>query len=151
MHMLSWLKLSHHTHTGKLRPHEHTSYLPLAAMLIFVGCLLGVYTVSAASPGPAGGSIGISGTVPTKPPTVAATIQKPTGQQRFSETPITVSGTCPVNTLVEVFKNDIFAGSTACSGTGTYTLDIDLLIGQNTLIARVYDAINQVDLTRTPS
>ena len=141
--MIAWLKLSHHKHTGKLRPHEHTSYLPLAALLVVVTCLLGVYTVSAAPPGPASGSIGITGTVPAKPPTVAATIQAPTNQQRFSETPITISGTCPKDTLVEVFKNDIFAGSTACSASETYSFKIDLLIGENRLIARVYDALNQ--------
>jgi hypothetical protein len=45
--------------------------------------------------------------------------------------------------LVEIFKNDIFAGSTPCSDAGTYSVDIDLLIGQNVVVARVYDALNQ--------
>lgn len=141
--MLVGLKLSHHTHTGKLRSHEHTSYLPLAVLLMVVGCILGVYTVSAAPPGPESGSIGISGTVPAKPPTVAATIDAPTAGSRFAETPVEIAGTCPKDTLVEVFKNDIFAGSTSCSGSGTYSLKVDLLIGQNSIVARVYDALNQ--------
>jgi hypothetical protein len=81
--------------------------------------------------------------MPGKPPTVAATITAPTNQQRFSVSPVPVSGTCPANTLVEIFKNDIFAGSTPCTEKGTYTLDVDLLIGQNILIARVYDSLNQ--------
>ena len=141
--MLKWLKLSHHHHSGVLRPHEHTSYLPLGLILLAVGFILLAYTASAASPPPEGGSIGLSGTMPAKPPTVAATIQQPTNGQRFSSTPITVVGTCPADTLVEIFKNDIFAGSTTCSPGGSYTLEIDLLIGQNTLVARVYDALNQ--------
>lgn len=141
--MLTWLKLSHHHHSGILRPHEHTSYLPLGLILLAVGFILLAYTASAASPPPQGGSIGISGVMPGKAPTIAATIQKPVNGQRFSSTPVPVSGTCPADTLVEVYKNDIFAGSTPCSPGGTYTLDIDLLIGQNILVARVYDALNQ--------
>lgn len=141
--MLKWLKLSHHHHSGRLRPHEHTSYVPLGLFLLAVGLALTAYTATAASPLPESGSIGLTGTVPGKAPTVAATIQSPTSQQRFSTSPVTVSGTCPANTLVEVFKNDIFAGSTVCSSAGIYSLDVDLLIGSNVLVARVYDALNQ--------
>jgi hypothetical protein len=108
-----------------------------------VGLALIAYTSSAASPGPEAGSIGLAGTVPGNPPKVAATIDNPNDQQRFSTSPVVFSGTCPVNTLVELFKNDIFAGSTPCTDTGTYSLEVDLLIGQNLMIARVYDALNQ--------
>ena len=143
--MFSRLKISHHKHSGKLRPHEYTSYGPLLVLLVVVGLALGVCTV-AASPTdnlPKAGSIGITGTMPGKPPTVAATISSPNNNQRFSTTPITVKGSCPQNTLVELYKNDIFAGSTACDEKGSYTLDVDLLIGENKLIARVYDSLNQ--------
>lgn len=137
------LKLIHHRHSGKLRPHEHTSYLPLGVLLLAVGLLLGVYTSYAASPGPEAGSIGLTGIVPAKPPTIAPTIDSPRDGARFSTTPVTVSGTCPKNTLVELFKNDIFAGSTPCRDDGKYSLEIDLLIGSNILLARVYDDLNQ--------
>ena len=137
------LKLIHHRHSGRLRPHEHTSYLPLGALLLAVGLLLGVYTVYAASPGPESGSIGLTGVVPGKPPTTGATIDTPKDGARFSITPISVSGTCPQNTLVELFKNDIFAGSTPCRDDGKYSIEIDLLIGANILLARVYDDLNQ--------
>lgn len=147
MLMLHWLKISHHHHSLKVRPHEHTSYLPLGFVLLVVGFALTNFTSSvySATPytGPESGSVGLSGVMPGPPPTVAATIGKPTNGQRFGQTPITVSGTCPKNTLVELFKNDIFAGSTPCTDGGTYSLDIDLLVGQNTLIARVYDSLNQ--------
>lgn len=137
------LKLIHHRHSGKLRPHEHTSYLPLGALLLAVGLLLGVYTTYAASPGPESGSIGLSGIVPGKPPGTGATIDSPKPGARFSTTPVAVSGTCPKNTLVELFKNNIFAGSIPCTAAGTYSLEIDLLIGENILLARVYDDLNQ--------
>ena len=141
----SKIKISPRHHSGKLKPHEHTSYGLLALVLFVAVFPLVVYTASAATPydGPESGSIGLSGIVPGKPPTTAATITAPPNGQRFPTSPVAVSGTCPVTTLVEIYKNDIFAGSTACTDTGTFTLDVDLLIGQNTLVARVYDSLNQ--------
>lgn len=141
--MYNWLKISHHRHSGRLRPHEYTSYFPLALLLIVVGLVLAVGSVLALDPPPQAGSVGLTGVMPGPAPKTAATIDSPTNQQRFSTSPVTVSGTCPKNTLVEIFKNDIFAGSTTCSDTGTYSLEIDLLIGTNSLIARVYDSLNQ--------
>lgn len=136
------IKISHHKHSGHLRPHEYTSYGPLALLLMAVGLVLTMVTASAAS-GPGSGSVGLTGIMPGIPPTTAATISAPTNQQHFTISPVTVSGTCPDNTLVELYKNDIFAGSTTCSSGGSYSLNVDLLIGTNTLIARVYDALNQ--------
>lgn len=151
-YMRRWLKLSHHHHSGRLKPHEHTSYLPLGMLLLVVGLALTAYTATAATPydGPEAGSIGLTGIMPGKPPTEAATIRTPTDGQRFSETPVTVSGSCPAETLVELFKNDIFAGSTVCTANGSYSLDIDLMNGQNILIARVYDALNQAGPDSSP-
>jgi hypothetical protein len=141
--MLKMLKLSHPTHSGRLRPHEHTSYVPLGMLLLVVGLSLIVYTASASSPGPAPGSIGLTGTVPSNPPTTPATITSPTDQQHVTTSPLHVTGTCPAGTLVEIYKNDIFAGSTICSDKGTYSLDVDLLFGTNKIIARIYDVLNQ--------
>lgn len=143
--MLNWLKLSHHCHSLRLRHHEHTSYIPLGFMLLAVGIALSTYTAFAATPydGPESSSVGLNGTMPGVAPTVAATIKTPTSGQHFSTVPINVSGTCPKNTLVEIFKNNIFAGSIPCSDSGIYSIDTDLLYGKNTLIARVYDSLNQ--------
>lgn len=153
-------KILHHSHTGKMRPHEHTSYLPLALLLLLVGFCLTTFTASAATPytGPEAGSIGISGTMPGKAPTVGAVIKTPVEGQSFADTPVVVSGTCPKNTLVEVFKNDIFAGSSPCTDSGTFSLEIDLIIGANVLTAKVYDSLsqegpvsNKVNVTYKPS
>ncbi|MGH7239146.1 MAG: hypothetical protein ACREHG_03660 [Candidatus Saccharimonadales bacterium] len=96
-----------------------------------------------ASPGPQSGSVGLTGEMPGPPPTVAATITAPTSGQSIASSPITVKGTCPANTLVEVYKNNIFAGSTTCSASGTYSVQIDLLYGSNALIARVYNSLDE--------
>lgn len=136
-------KILHHSHSGRLRPHEYTSYPPLILLLVVVGVALTICSVSALDPPPQAGSVGLTGEMPGPAPTVAATISSPNPNQRFPTSPVTVQGTCPAKTLVELYKNDIFAGSTICSDSGRYSLDVDLLIGQNVLIARVYNALNQ--------
>jgi hypothetical protein len=153
-------KILHRAHTYKVRPHEHTSYVPLALLLLLVGFVLTTFSVSAATPydGPEAGSVGITGTMPGKPPTEGAVIKTPTSGQNFAQTPVVVSGTCPKDTLIEIFKNDIFAGSTPCTSEGTFSLEVDLLIGQNILVAKVFDSLNQegpdsnkVTVTYSPS
>ena len=128
-----------------MRPHEYTSYSPLLLLLLVVGVALLGATVSAATPytGPESSSVSLTGTVPAAPPKTAATITSPQGGHHFATSPITVSGTCPDNTLVELYKNDIFAGSGPCDEHGNYSFQIDLLLGKNDLVARVYDALNQ--------
>lgn len=141
----SKIKISPYHHSGKLRPHEHTSYGLLAVILLIAAFPLSFYTAEAATPytGPEAGSVGLTGTVKGKPPTTAAQITAPPNGQHFATSPVTISGTCPKDTLIEVYKNDIFAGSTACTSSGSFTIEVDLLFGQNTLVARVYDALNQ--------
>ena len=135
-------KISHHKHSGHVRPHEYTSYGPLSMLLLVVGIVLSIITVHADS-GPGYGTIALSGIMPGKPPQTAATIDSPTSSQHLTTSPLAVSGTCPVNTLIEIFKNDIFGGSVACSTAGNYSIDVDMLIGQNVLKAKVYDSLNQ--------
>lgn len=88
------------------------------------------------------GSVGLTGTVPGPPPAQAATIDVPRNGQNFSDLPITVSGLCVTNTLVEIYKNNVFGGSVVCQG-GSYKLQIDLFDGRNDLIAREVDDLGQ--------
>lgn len=100
---------------------------------------------SAASPFPpqtASGSVGLQGEISTAPPTRGATITTPSNGAVFNSVPITVAGLCPTGLLVKIFDNNVFVGSTVCSG-GSYSLQIDLFNGQNQLVARVYDALDQ--------
>ena len=146
------LKILHHKHTGRLRAHEHTSYLPLMAMVLFTGLVLAFFSAASfasASPGPEGGSVSLTGTMPTNPPTTAAVITTPANGQHFTTSPITVSGSCPDATLVVIYKNDIFGGSAPCEN-GSFSLKVDLLIGQDILVARVYDALNQAGPDSAP-
>jgi hypothetical protein len=91
---------------------------------------------------PQAGSVGLEATISSPPPSRGATILNPTNGRSFSSLPITVSGTCPNNTLVKLFSNNIFIGSTPCTN-GSFSLQVDLFSGNNDLIARVYDDLDQ--------
>ncbi len=88
------------------------------------------------------GSIGIEGTIPSAPPTQAATITFPRDGATITDLPVTVTGLCPTGLLVKIFKNNVFGGSAQCVN-GTYSIKIDLFSGRNELVARVYDALDQ--------
>ncbi len=88
------------------------------------------------------GATGVEGTVLGNAPSQAPTIDVPKNGQTFAEVPITVSGLCPSNTLVEIYENNVFVGSAECT-SGSYSLQIDLFQGRNDLIARAYDNLNQ--------
>ncbi|MDQ2973340.1 MAG: PKD domain-containing protein [bacterium] len=88
------------------------------------------------------GSVGLSGTIPSDPPTTGATITVPSNGQSFSTIPVRAGGLCPAGLLVKIFKNNIFAGSQQCTN-GSFSIDIDLFTGQNELVARVYDDLDQ--------
>ena len=137
------LKIIHYKHSGKVKEHEYTSYLSLFVLLLIVGLSLMICTVYAAHPGPQAGSVGLTGIMPGPAPTTAAVITSPTSGQHFTVSPIVVKGTCPKTALVEIYKNDIFGGSTPCDGNGNFSLNVDLLVGKNSLVARVYNALNE--------
>ncbi len=136
-----------HEHFGKLRPHRHTSYAGLFFAVVLAGLLLlGMSWVAEAAPpavNPQSGSLGLTGTVPGPAPSTAAVILTPRDGSRTSSIPITVSGTCPAATFVEIEKNNVFAGATTCQDDGTFSLLVDLFDGANTLVARVVDALGQ--------
>lgn len=94
------------------------------------------------APNPQSGAIGLNGHISAPPPTTAPTITTPTNGASFNKLPITVAGLCTNNLLVEVFRNNVFAGSVECTN-GSYSLQIDLFSGTNDLIARHYDSLGQ--------
>lgn len=88
------------------------------------------------------GSVGLTGTISSPPPTQGATITVPTNGQSFTDVPVPVRGLCPTGLLVKLFKNNVFAGSVQCEN-GTFSIEIDLFTGTNLLVARVYDELDQ--------
>ncbi|MFO0862385.1 MAG: PKD domain-containing protein [Candidatus Saccharibacteria bacterium] len=115
----------------------------LAFRIIFALVLFSIPLQVTAATQTASGSVTINGIVPGPPPATPPTIDSPTQGQNFDVKNISVSGGCIVGLLVKVFDNNIFAGSTLCQAGGTWSLQIDLNIGRNDLIARQYDTLNQ--------
>jgi hypothetical protein len=96
----------------------------------------------APNPGPGSGSVGLEGRISSPPPKQGATISSPGNGASFSAVPITVTGLCPKDLLVKLFSNNVFVGSVICTN-GSYSLQINLFGGQNELVARVFDALDQ--------
>lgn len=112
------------------------------AFAVILGSVFLLASTPVEAQNPQSEAAGLTGTVPTEPPTQAATITIPTTGQTFTGVPIDVSGVCPGDLLVKLFKNDIFSGSDQCSN-GTYTISTDLFSGTNELVAIVFDSLDQ--------
>lgn len=100
----------------------------------------------------------MQGTIPKPAPTTAASISLPTNGQTFSgdDNPITITGICETGLLVRVYRNGAFGGSVMCENN-SFTLKMDLFYGDNELVARVFDDLdqegplsNKVNVTFTP-
>lgn len=111
-------------------------------LLVAVSSKAPVYAAAPAAQNPQSGSTGLQGTISSPPPTQAATIVTPVNGTSVSGIPITVTGLCKTGLLVKLFTNNVFVGSVLCAN-GSYSLSIDLFSGENDLIARVYDSLDQ--------
>ncbi len=94
------------------------------------------------NPPPAPGSYGLEATKLQPPPTTTATIATPTNGATFTTSPITVSGLCTTDLLVEIYDNDVMVGAINCT-TGSFSLQVSLFTGQNDLKATQYDDLGQ--------
>ncbi len=113
-----------------------------ALALLISAVLLHPVQAAIPAPEPGSGSVGLEGTISTAPPRQGATITSPGNGASFTTMPVTVTGLCPNNLLVKLFSNNVFIGSVVCAG-GSYSLQVNLFPGQNELVARVYDALDQ--------
>lgn len=132
-------------HTGKLVHHRHTSYSALLGVLLITFTPLFIMSKEVAVAAPTdpvtmeySTYAVVPGPIPTTPPVINSPGQ---GTVVTSNDPVTVSGTCPNDMLIKVFKNDVFAGSVFCTN-GRFSVEIDLFPAANALIARAYNANN---------
>lgn len=103
------------------------------------------------NPEPQPGSYGLEAIKTQPPPSEGATIAVPGEGASFTDSPITVSGTCPSDLLVQVYNNGVMVGAVMCTN-GSFSLEISLFVGENELSAIVYDGLEQagpVSNTRT--
>lgn len=132
-------------HTGKVVHHRHTSYASLVLLVVLALAPL-LYasqsTAQAAATDPVTHTEQVYAVVPGEAPDVPAAITNiASGAVFTTNDPVTIAGTCENNTLIKVYKNDVFAGATFCQA-GNFSLQIDLFIGVNTLIVRTFNANN---------
>lgn len=117
---------------------KHWYIAVLTAALAFFALVPSNYAKAAEE----SGSVGIEGKISAPPPTQAATITFPSNGSVINTGQVTVTGICPADVIVKVFKNNVFAGASPCVN-GSYSVQIDLFGGTNELIARVFDDLDQ--------
>lgn len=120
----------------RARPiHKRVLLHPVSAfMLLCIGVILSAWTYNTFAD-----SLTVNARVNAPLPTSGAPITSPADQTRFSSTPITVIGNCPLNTYVELFRNGIFSGVANCDAPGSYHILTDLSPGANILQPKVFN------------
>jgi hypothetical protein len=135
-------RLVEHKHTGKIIHHRHSSHVVLVGLLLMTGCLL--YSSGNLVQAETGGTVSVGVIVPGPAPTIGAIITAPTdGTSVTDQNTIEVKGTCVAGSFVVVQDSKLLAGSTVCTDTGIFTLQIQLYSGKNVLSALNYDNLNQ--------
>ena len=81
----------------------------------------------------------VTATVPAPLLTSPAVITSPADQTQLTSEPITVSGTCPLVSYVEIYDNSGFSGVINCSSGGTFSLPTQLVSGSNVLSVEVFN------------
>lgn len=94
------------------------------------------------TPSPSSNSYGLEASKTQPAPTEAATISTPGSGSSFTTSPITISGLCKTDLLVQVYDNSVLVGSVDCK-SGSFSLQVSLFSGQNELTAIMYDDLDQ--------
>ncbi|HSX06181.1 MAG TPA: hypothetical protein VLG92_00485 [Candidatus Saccharimonadia bacterium] len=132
------LHLQHHSHTGRLLHHKHTSYRGLAVVFVLAGFfIIGLNSIARATADSLYVYARIAAPVPTSPPVITS----PTDGTKTDKATVTVSGTCPVVTpqvVIVLLDNGNEVGSTPCDSSNDFKIAITLQPGNNILVARPY-------------
>lgn len=111
------------------------AYPVIFFILLCVGVYLALMTF-----GVKAADIAVTARIDGEPVTSPAVITSPAEGTHFTAVPITVTGTCPANAAyVKIFRNSVMAGSAICQLDNTFSLQISLVPGANTLIAHVFN------------
>lgn len=111
-------------------------YLPwpvFAFVMLCIGVLLAMWTFKTDAV-----EYTMRAKVPAPPLSEPAVILSPSDGSRFSSAPITVSGYCPSDSYVSLFRNNVYSGSAPCVDN-KFELQTDLFEGGNELLAKVFN------------
>lgn len=97
-------------------------------------------------PDPIPGSYGLAATKTQEPPTQGATITTPGNGSSFTTSPVTVSGLCPTDLMIQLYNNGVMVGAVMCVN-GSFSIQVSLFAGTNELTAVVYDTLEQAGPT----
>jgi hypothetical protein len=103
-------------------------------ILMCVGVLLAGWTFRAGAD-----NLNVTAKVSAPLPSGPAEITSPGDGTRFTSVPITVAGTCPADTYVQIYRNDFYSGTAICSTDGNFQLQTDLFPGANQLKVKVFN------------
>ncbi len=84
----------------------------------------------------------VTATVPAPALTAPAKISFPLNNSSETTSPIIVSGSCPNNSYIVLIRNGYSSGSAVCQNN-SFTIETDLSIGLNRLMAQDYNLTNQ--------
>lgn len=116
----------------------------LMALFVFVQPVGAINQIP--TPQPIPGSYGLAATKTQEAPTTAATITTPGNGASFGNSPITVSGICTSDLLVQIYNNGVMVGSTMCTNN-SFSLSVSLFAGTNEFTAIMYDDLEQAGPT----
>ncbi len=85
----------------------------------------------------------VTAVVPTPPPSNPPVITAPLTGVSVAQKNLIVRGECEAGLIVKLFSSVVFGGSIICGQDNTFEVSIDVQEGQNILVARQYDALNQ--------
>lgn len=149
-------KLLTQNHTGKIRHHKHTSYgsLVIILLLTFMPLLIVSHSVAAA-PFPVegttegSGAYGTYAVVPGPTPKAPSITNLTNGRVFTTADPVVVKGVCQSDNLIKIFTNEVLVGAALCQN-GSFQLPVNLFVGNNSLIARAYNANDLVSPDSSP-
>ena len=123
-----------HTLHRSVAWHKKIALHPINILfLLCVGVMLTGATINALAD-----SYSVNAVVPAQPLTQPAFILQPTDGVQLSTQVVTVSGSCPANSYVNVSDNGHYAGTDLCL-VGTFRVTVELGTGANQLSAQDYN------------
>jgi hypothetical protein len=141
------IRSTHKKRAVRARPfHKRVLLHPFSVMVLLCA---GVLIIGSTFRGYAA-DMEVTGIVPAPLPTDPAVITDPVDEQHFSAQPIMVSGTCPEDSFVKLYRNGTFSGVAQCTVDLTFQIETNLSIGANELDPKVFNFTGQEGPAGTP-
>ncbi len=118
--------------------HRRIALQPISILaLMCIGVMLAAFTLNSLAD-----SITVTATIPAPPLTQPAVIATPPDGYTTSTQALSVSGTCPNNSYVNLTDNGVFVGTETCTSSNAFQIGMDLSPGSNELLAQDYNITN---------